>query len=365
MASNPPGPRILIVRLSALGDVLHCLPALEALRRSWPDAEIDWVCEPLGADLLDGHPSLRRVLRLPRPAWARSLRRPSRWGSLWRDVRAFRRELRRERYDLVIDFQGNLRSQWIARWARGDRKIGAHRSEVKEFGWLFRFDRPRDPAGHVNRVEKYLHLVEFAGASKSPIPARFADLTDDWKGLDTAPPDGIALHPFVSAFGRFKEWPAELYSQLARHLAESHGAVWITFGPDEEDAAREIVAAADHPEVRLAPTTRSPRQLAAFISRCRLVIAADTGPLHLAAALGVPVVGLYGPKDPVVYGPWSERARVVQSRVPCAPCRLRRCEHAVCMQMITSKEVERTATELLRAGISGHPMDLERGDAPA
>lgn len=385
-SASGPAPRILVVRLSALGDVLHCLPALAAIRASWPNAIIDWVCEPLGAGLLDGHPHLRDVIRLDRGAWKRDLARPWRWIQLSAAVFGFVRRLRFARYDWVLDFQGNARSQLVSRAARGRNKWSHHPSEVKEFAWLFRLRAPSTPAGRVHRTKKYLHLVEavaeragvafeLPSAAESPeipsreIPSReiqnreiqnhspqvnearslLPDLTPEIESLNLDRPGGIALHPFVSAFGRFKEWPLESFAALARNLVNAYGRVWITSAPDERDRARKLLESIDHSDVRLAPQTGSPRELAAFLSTCDLVVAADTGPLHLSAALGIPVVGLFGPKDPAVYGPNSKQSEVVRSRLPCSPCRLRSCEHAVCMQMIAPDEVQHAVGRTLNA----------------
>ncbi len=344
---------ILILRLSALGDVLHCLPALEALHELWPDAEIDWIAESLGASIIDGHPLLRRVHRLPRKEWRRELRRASRWDDLRCDVSRFFGALRRRRYDLIIDFQGNLRSTVVAECVRHRRRVTHHPSEVKEHAWLMRASAPRAPAGRVHRVQKNLHLVRALGWHGSDPPARLPDFTEERARIaaelaDLTSEAPIVLHPLVSPFGRFKEWPREYYAELAREIAAC-GTLLISWGPGERDAAEEIAAAADGAATP-APETRSPRELAALLASARLVIGGDTGPLHLAAAAGVPVLSLFGPKDPALYAPWSPGGgtnRFIRSPAPCSPCVLRRCDHAVCMRMIHPREVAETARGML------------------
>jgi heptosyltransferase-1 len=360
LRGRPPR-RILIVRLSALGDVLHCLPALSALRSLYPGARIDWACESLGASLLEGHPDLDRVLRFPRKEISRDFLRGD-----GRDERAraalerFLTSLREESFDLVIDLQGNLRSALVARLARGRNRVGHHREETKEHPWLLAGVRPTRPAGAVHRVEKNLHLVRalgFDGPAPSGRLIPDAEAREHYRPLAEA---GGALptilHPFVSAFGRFKEWPPERWAGLARALADRGHRIWVTAAP-EDFGRRDRLLAACGDAACPAPATRSARELAALLSLARIVVAADTGPAHLAAFTGVPVVGLYGPKDPATYGPWSPRAAVRRGAVPCAPCRLRRCDHAICMQEITVAAVLEGVEESLAREV---PIEVPR-----
>ena len=331
-----------MVRLSALGDVLHCLPALDALAELFPESEIDWVAESLGAQLIIGHPALRQVITLPRKEIARDF-----WRTDGRGTAALERgqaaisELRAEEYDLAIDFQGNLRSSLVARLARTRWRVGHHPAETKEFRRLLGGHRPDTPSGLVHRVEKNLHLIRELGFHGEAPPGRVpldADVIARFREQLPAGGAPTIFHPFVSAFGRFKEWPLERFATLARELATEGHRIWITAAPedfDRRDQLLELTGGAASPS----PATRSTRELAALLSLARGVIAADTGPLHLAAFAGVPVVGLFGPKDPGTYGPWSRRATVVRAGVPCSPCRLRKCDHAICMSSISVASV--------------------------
>ncbi|MFQ5654988.1 MAG: glycosyltransferase family 9 protein, partial [Planctomycetota bacterium] len=299
---SPPR-RVLILRLSALGDVLHCLPALEALRELWPVADFDWVSESLAASLLEGHPDLRRVIPFPRKEMSRRLRRIGEWGRLGSEWRAFAGELRRERYDLVIDFQGNLRSTLVSRVSRYRRRVGHHPSEVKEHPWLLPPASPDRPAGRVHRVEKNLHLVGALGWQGETPPGRLPDYATERRrllslpALEGAPP--VILHPFVSPFGRFKEWPSSAFAVLARCLADRGRRVLVTSEPGSRGSAERIVRLSGGAAAP-APETPTVRDLAALLSLAAAVVAADTGPLHVAALSRVPAFGLYGPKDPAV-----------------------------------------------------------------
>jgi ADP-heptose:LPS heptosyltransferase len=158
----------------------------------------------------------------------------------------------------------------------------------------------------------------------------------------------VILHPGVSAFGAFKAWRIEGYAALARSLKAKQGArVAVAWGGGAElEAAKQVVKLAEG-AAELAPETRSILDLAALLKRAALFVGADSGPLHLAAALGTRVVGLYGPKDPRTYGPYWENARVVRKGVKCSPCTLRRCARPECMTLLTANEVQEAALAAL------------------
>lgn len=337
-----PPRRILVVRLSALGDVLHCLPALTALRMTFPEARIGWVTESLSASLLEGHPDLERVIRFPRKEIARDLPRVRTGVAAFERAEQFVSELRLHAYDLLLEFQGNLRSAAIAALARAQIRVGHHRRETKEFPWLVRASRPRTPAGEVHQVEKNLFLIRALGyrgsVTAGRLPAYTAEVCRIGAALDLGRGAPTILHPFVSAFGRFKEWPEERFAQLARGLAERGHRVLLTAALEDRPRRDRILALAGDAALA-APETASVRELAALLRLARLVVAADTGPLHIAAAAGVPVVGLFGPKDPKRYGPFGDGTAVLRGIVPCSPCRLRRCDHAICMQAIAVSDV--------------------------
>jgi ADP-heptose:LPS heptosyltransferase len=252
-------------------------------------------------------------------------------------VERFVAELRAREYDLLIDFQGNLRSAAIAAFARAGARAGHHPRETREMPWLVRASRPSVPAGPVHRIEKNLHLVRALGYDGPEPRGRFPDFSAEMARLRDSPELAggapTILHPFVSAFGRIKEWPEERFAELARRLAGAGHRVLVSAAA-EDRARRDRLLERAGGAARPTPETRSPRDLAALLLLARLVVAADTGPLHIAALAGVPVVGLFGPKDPAIYGPRAPAAVVLRGDVPCAPCRLRRCEHSICMQAI-------------------------------
>lgn len=354
-AWTPPAgrpPRVLLVRLSALGDLVHALPTLSALRQLLPEARVDWVVEDRFAPLLEGHPDLGRVVAFPRRAlgaclapWPRPLR-------LTRGLRTFLRTLREGAYDLALDLQGNLKSGLIARGSGARVVAGAGRAGSREGNHLLLTRRLTPPPGAPHRVERNLALLGAALGRTAPFvsprlplsPVERAAATEALAaaGLAGRP---IVLHPGTSGFGAFKRWPPERYGALAQRLGSRAEPVVVTFGPGERDLA-DAVARASAGCAAVVPTP-SLRILAALLKGARLVVAGDTGPLHLAALMGTPVLGIYGPKDPAVYGPYGLRpdgaagplSVVTQPDVACRPCTLRRCDAPLCLTTLSPDRV--------------------------
>ena len=349
--------RILIVRLSSLGDVVHALPLLDALRRARPDAHLAWLVEEGAASLLEGHPQLDRLFVAPRGE-LQGLVRSGRWGTAGARLRALLRELRAERFDLSIDAQSNLRSGLLARASGASSRIGFAPPFSKEYAHRLLTLRVSPPTGPQLKVERNLELLRPMGirpcAPRACIPVserarRFAE-----RALH-APGPWVALHPGVSEMGAIKRWPAERYAMVARQLWADYGArVLVTWGPGEETLARRVAAEGS---ARTAPATASLQELAALYQRCAVVVGSDTGPVHLAAALGVHSVALYGPKDPGIYAPWQAQtgraARVLWKGVHCSPCGRRHCGEVICMPAIGVAEVVAAVGEGLAASSPG------------
>ena len=170
----------------------------------------------------------------------------------------------------------------------------------------------------------------------------------------------MALHPGVSGMGSFKQWEPERFAQVARHLEAAYGArVLVTWGPGEEALAERVARGAGG-SARVAPATASLQELAALYEACVAVAGSDTGPVHLAAALGVPTVALFGPKDPTIYAPWQAQtgraARVIWKDVHCSPCGKRRCGNIICMPAIGVEEVVHALGESLEDAVEGRRL---------
>lgn len=350
--------RILIVRLSALGDVVHALPLLDALRRARPEAHIGWLVEAKAASLLVDHPQIDRLWIAPRHE-ARQLRLEGRGLAAMRRYLEVARELRSADYQLTIDAQCNLRSSLWTRVSGAPHRIGFAPPFTKEKAhwWsTLRVSAPRNGQLKAHRNLELLGPLEIDVRDARPkihIPESAREITRAISGKASRL---IALHPGVSGFGAIKSWAPERFAALAQRLHEERGSrCLVTWGPGERELA-ERVAAASQGAAFLAPETASVLELAALYEACDVVVSGDTGPLHLAAALGVPVVGLYGPKDPTVYGPLDgrtgEASATVWKNVHCSPCTLRRCSNVICMPAIQVEDVSSAVAKTLGAEIA-------------
>src|SRR5262245_17999183 len=307
--------RVLLVRLSALGDVVNTLPAVSAVREAFPRALIGYIVEDRCRDVVAGHPAIDRVYVFPRRRWQRDFLRLWRWGTLLSEITSFFRAIRAERFDVALDFQGNLKGALHA-WLSGSReRIGFARGHCSELNWLFSTVRVR-PATEF-RVEKFLSLLAPLGISPARphyvLPRSEESRSRAGRFLrDLGWPEGdyIVLHPGTSEFGKIKRWPLDRFGALARRLAAEGNRVLVVWGPGERGMA-DAIAAEGGPGVRIAMETRSILDLAELIAGARVFVGADSGPLHLASAVGVRSVALFGPKDPKVYGPYNPLGRVV------------------------------------------------------
>ena len=347
-------PRILLIRLSALGDIVVSLPAIAALRETRPDVAIDWLVEDRFAGLLDEVVGVDRVLVFPRG-------RATRVSPIVRHVRA----LRAERYEAAVDLQGNLKSAGQLAAARAQRKIGLAARHAKEGAHRAARERVDLPTSRtVHRAERARSLLAPLGVgipangeasrwpdSMRPEFRRHADVEEELD-RDLGPPGGhprVLIHPGTSAFGAFKRLPAATFGEVARSLADDGATVRVIHGPGEEALAKEVADASDG-AAEVLPPRHGLRGLIATTRRADLVIASDSGPLHLAAAAGAATVGLFGPKDPAIYAPPFSRSRVVRHPVPCSPCSLRRCADPICMTDMTAGEVVAAARSALADG---------------
>lgn len=314
--------RILLVRLSAVGDVVNTLPALEAIRSALPEAFLGFVVEDRAHDLISRHPSVDRVHLYRRKRWARMALQPTRWGALYEEFGRFVWELRRERYEAALNFQSNLKGALHALLSGAPRRIGFARGHCREWSHLLANERVVPPdGGCINRVDKFLSMaaalgIPIRGASyRLPETRESARRVAEWRtrqGLG----EYVAIHPGTSDFGRLKRWPPERFAELAARIREELGLpAVVTWGPGERPLAEGIVAASRGGGV-LAMETASILDLAEILRQARLFVGCDSGPLHLASAVGVPSVALFGPKDPRIYGPYNPLRRVVLKGEP-------------------------------------------------
>ena len=350
----PSAPRILIVRVGAMGDVLHGMPAVAALRAALPGALIDWAIEPRWAPLLCSAesgtsqadlPLVHAVHLVAAKAWSK---RPFAPETL-RSIRALRHALRACHYDIAIDLQGTLRSAVIARMSGAPRVVGS--TQPREWpARLFYTQRVLLHAPHV--VDQAAELI--SAAMRTPLQAMPAPLPVDavaehW--CDTVCGDDTRRIVFLAPTAGWgaKEWPADRYGQVASELHALGCRVLVNASPHGPDAIAERVCAASGDTAERVACTLP--QLTALLRLVHLVVAGDTGPLHLAAALGVPVVALFGPTDPDRNGPYGTRSIVL--RHASSRTDHHRSPHTEAgLQAITTDEVFAAARRMLEADIS-------------
>jgi heptosyltransferase-1 len=273
--------RILVVRLGSMGDVIHALPAVASLKHSFPRSTLTWVIRPKWAYLLEGNPFIDQVIPMERTAGG---------------IAAAVRELRRERYDVVVDFQGLLQSALVTALARADKKVGLHRSQAREHAAaLFYSTAVLTKAAH--RVDANLELAAAAGASSLlrvfPLP--------EGKPEGTLPEGRFVLASPLAGW-ESKQWPFEFYEEVAQEL----GLPLVVNGPPQ---AAGLLARVPGAEIHLSGVAG----LIDATRRAYAVIGVDSGPLHLAAALGKPGVAIYGPTDPASHGPYGGSIRVLRA----------------------------------------------------
>jgi heptosyltransferase-1 len=332
--------RFLVVRLGALGDIVHAIPVAAALRRAFPEARIDWLVGAKHRALLDLVPIIdRRLVINDRPL--------TRAGSGGASILSAIAELRRGRYDVALDLQGLLKSAVLARSSGASRVVGFGSRYLRE-----RLARPfytevYDPgrAGMFDRTEAK-HVVRTNLGLLQPLGITVSTPEFPIERVDTAAARGARqesggryalLNP--GAAWPNKRWPPERFAAVARMLGERHGLRSIVlWGPGEETLAEMVVSAASG-AARLAPPTTI-ADLVALTSGAALMVSGDTGPLHIAAALGTPVVGIYGPTRPARNGPWAANDITVSRDATCRCHHLRQCTlDVMCLLDIAVDEV--------------------------
>jgi heptosyltransferase-1 len=305
---------IALVKLSSLGDVVHALPAAAALRAQFPKARRAWIVERREAAVLRGNPALDEVVPVDTRAWRRA-RTPVALAEVAGALAELRRHLAGARFDVAVDLQGLVKSGVLAAATRAPLRIGFVAARCREpLAAVFTNRRVAPPAAARHVVEQYLALLEPLGVASArvefPLPvdgAAEARLDDVLAARGLKPRDRlVVLNP--GAGRTDKRWPAERFRELARRLtAEAGASVLVVWGPKELALAQSVVAGAAEDRTVLAPPTDLDGLIAA-LRRASVVVAGDTGPLHLAAALGVACVGLYGPTAVERTGPWRQRA---------------------------------------------------------
>lgn len=320
--------RMLVVLLGAIGDVVRALPLVNRLRAGYPDAHLAWAVEPRSAPILEAHPALDARHIFERHGGATALL-------------AFFRRIRAERFDLVLDLQRHAKSGLVSFASGAPVRVGFHRQNAKELNWLWNTHTidPVDERGW--KLDQYQRFADFL--ELPPTPPRF-DL-----GLTSAEVERVAvlLAPLARPFAALvlgstwesRVWFADRYAAVIDALDRTGLDAVLVGGTDVRAIAAATVAASGRPPLDLTARTTL-RESYGILARARVAVGPDSGPMHLAAAAGTPVVSLWGATTPARSAPFGSRDLVLVGRVPCAPCYLRRCPIGrQCMRDITPARV--------------------------
>ena len=338
--------KILIVRLSAIGDVVHALPALNALRTEFPDARIDWLVEELYSNILLDHPQLNYICVFQKK-WRKKF-----FQNFSGKILPFYKRLRSVKYDWAIDFQG-LTKSGVAAWFTGARKIiGFGDRDGRELNKLFTNCKIHPPQ-NVHVIKKNLSLLQPFGIEDPELKFVFPSFEKEKKRFASLG-NFMAVNPGAG-------WITKrlTISTLAETCAEI--SKWkkrkfiITWGPGEEEMSEELreKITGNGGEAELAPPTNL-RELCALISRSDFFFGGDTGPTHIAAAMGIPTLSFFGASDPHRNGPYGPRTAVFQKTdLPCVPCWKTECplkgnQYLQCIRQITAENLLERAEDVLQ-----------------
>lgn len=341
--------KILVTRLSAIGDVIHALPTAYALRQKYPEAQIDWLVEAKAYPLVKLNPYLDNVILLPRQEWREMLSKD--FVAAVKSFFGFFKKLKKENYDLNLDLHGLFKSALSSFLAKPKLRIGP--ADGRELSTLFYQAKIEIPEKKMHQVERNLHLAAALGVKtdelnyglkmtpviKSRVNRLFeTEEVEQNKEL-------VIINPFTT--WESKNWYLDRYFELANRLIEAGYFVIFTGGQGDRDAIAEFEAAGAS-FVNFAGKT-SLEELTEIYNRAALYIGGDTGPTHLAAAVELPVIALMGPTDPDTHGPYGEGHTVIQDNsLECIRCWDRHCSRKMqCMKSISVEQVLRIAKKKL------------------
>ena len=331
--------RILIVRLGSLGDIVHTLPAAAAIRRAFPGTGLDWLVDVRQQELLELVPVIDR--RIPV-----NITGP-------RAIASIAADLRRARYDIALDFQGLLKSAVLARLSGARRVVGFPSDLLRErAGRLFYTETCGEAAPHV--IDKNLSMLKAVGirlpAVEFPLDDRNPAIAVEARTrLGIGRDDRFAVINPGAAWPN-KRWPPVYFAEVARGLAKRHALrSLVMWGPGEERLAEDVVSASDG-TAAVAPSTTI-ADLVSLLKAASLMVSGDTGPLHVAGAVGTPLVGIFGPTDPARNGPWADDDLTVSRYRACECHYQRRCHiSGWCLLDVSPREVMELAGKRLHRG---------------
>jgi heptosyltransferase I len=345
--------KILIVKMSAIGDVIHTLPALNAIRKHYPDAHITWLVEEAAAEIVAGHKALDRVILSKRKKWIKDLF-SSKFNHALKKIICFIKELRDTKYDIVIDFQGLLKSGIMVMLSKGQKKIGFDKGmDHAESSHIFYNVRIAPVSMEIHALKRGLLLLAALKIPSEkieynlPISNKERQNLDHLlrqKGLDPDKPI-ICINP--QATWETKLWSSRKFALLSDRILEEYPAnIIFTGGKSDREAINDIISMMQTSVISLAGLTTL-KTLAALYEKAVLLVTTDTGPMHLGAAMGTKVTAIFGSTAPWRTGPYGDNNIIVRSNLHCSPCFKRQCSTKECMENINVDDIMEKIEQLM------------------
>ncbi|HXX81169.1 MAG TPA: glycosyltransferase family 9 protein [Thermodesulfovibrionales bacterium] len=326
--------KILIIKPSSLGDIVHSLPVLDALYRCFPEAEMHWLIAKGLEGLLENHPMLKKVWIIHKDEW----KKISRIQTTVAELRALFRDLRKEKFDLVIDLQGLFRSGLIAKATGAPMRIGF--KEARERSITF-YTHTVEGGRDIHAVDRYLKIPAFLGCKVAQVRFPFSPSVPSPDS--SLPVSGEYVVMVPGARKPVNRWPARRFGELASRLPMR---TLVLGSRGDRMLAEEVVRVSRGKAESLAGRTDI-KGLIQVIRGARFMVSNDTGPMHIAAAFGIPVFALFGPANPMKTGPYGKGHTIIRKNISCAPCYRRTCKNPRCLDMITVGEVAEIISDFL------------------
>lgn len=329
------GEKILIIKPSSLGDIVHGLPVLNVLYRCFPGAEIHWLVAKGFEGILEGHPMLTKLWIIHKDDW----KKIAKIRSTVKELRKLFKVLKNERFDCALDLQGLLRSGIITGATGAPVRIGF--KEAREGSTMF-YTRTVQGGKDIHAVDRYLRLPASLGCDIGEVRFPFPTLESYQEAVVPVGEEYAVMCP--GARKPVNRWPAERFGRLAAKLPFR---TVVLGGRGDRALADEVVRTSEGKAVSFAGKTDL-KGLARIIKGARFMVSNDSGPIHISAALGVPVFAIFGPSNPARTGPYGEGHTVIRKEIECSPCYRRTCQRPLCLDMIQVEEVAEAISDFLR-----------------
>ena len=329
MPTNLEPKKILLVLHGSIGDVTRALPLANLIHRGFPKATLTWTVEPSSLPLVEHHPAVDEVILFDRPRW-------------WTQLGPFLRRIHTGQFDLVLDLQRHLKSGLISRWSGASHRVGFNRLDCKEFNWIFNNHHIPAVENNVSKLNHYLKFAEYLGLAPGPLEWRLSLTRGEQIGVNRhlEKVGGAFATFFVGSRWESKGWFASQILSCAKLIQEQHGLEVVLLGGSQDTVLANEVEVSSGPGTTNLVGRTSLKEAVGIIAKAKVAVGPDTGLMHIAAAVGTPVVSLWGATSPSRSGPYGFEELVIQGKADCSPCYRKYCPIGrVCMQSIDVKEI--------------------------